>query len=121
MYKKTYNPCDKCKYSFSKQNEVSGMCKICEFKNYIQAEEQGLLVRFPCKVGDKVFRCCFYSNRVDECKVSGLTQKADKSLKIRLTSGIHRGVFEITPKELGKTVFLTREDAEQALKERGSE
>lgn len=29
---KTFNPCDECKYSYSKQNQESNMCKICEFK-----------------------------------------------------------------------------------------
>ena len=29
--KQTYNPCDDCQYSYSKNNQESGMCKICEF------------------------------------------------------------------------------------------
>ena len=28
----TFNPCDECDYSFSKQNQESGMCRRCEFK-----------------------------------------------------------------------------------------
>ena len=31
-FKKTYNPCDECSYNFSKNNQESHMCKICEFK-----------------------------------------------------------------------------------------
>jgi membrane protease subunit (stomatin/prohibitin family) len=27
----TYNPCDDCRYSYSKNNQESRMCKICEF------------------------------------------------------------------------------------------
>ena len=27
----TYNPCDDCRYSYSKNGQESGMCKICEF------------------------------------------------------------------------------------------
>lgn len=34
-YKKTYNPCDDCQYSFSKNGQESNMCKICEFKELI--------------------------------------------------------------------------------------
>lgn len=26
------------------------MCKLCEFKSYVNLEEQGLLLRLPCKV-----------------------------------------------------------------------
>lgn len=32
---KTYNPCDDCRYSFSKNNQESEMCKICEFTYFI--------------------------------------------------------------------------------------
>lgn len=30
-YMKTYNPCDDCQYSYSKNNQESGWCKACEF------------------------------------------------------------------------------------------
>ena len=33
--KRTYNPCDECGYSYSKLNQESNQCKICEFKTYI--------------------------------------------------------------------------------------
>lgn len=29
--KQTYNPCDDCQYSYSRNGQESGMCKICEF------------------------------------------------------------------------------------------
>ena len=34
-YKNTYNPCDDCPYSFSKNNQESSMCKVCEFKQLL--------------------------------------------------------------------------------------
>lgn len=34
-YKKTYNPCDDCPHSFSKNNQESNTCKICEFKELL--------------------------------------------------------------------------------------
>lgn len=33
--KQTYNPCDDCQYSYSKNNQESGMCKICELPYFI--------------------------------------------------------------------------------------
>ena len=36
-YKRTYNPCDDCPYSYSKNNQDSGMCKICEFKELLDS------------------------------------------------------------------------------------
>lgn len=74
----------------------------------INAEEQGLLVRMPCKVGDTVYE---------------LTE----GFSI-YKPGLHVYISEHTATELniynwarrgdfGKTVFLTREKAEKALKE----
>ena len=47
-YKRTYNPCDDCLHSFTKNNQESGVCEICEFKqsldqiNRLQAENESL-------------------------------------------------------------------------------
>lgn len=67
------------------------------------------------RLGQACFHPCGYLNKVDECRVSSITQKADGSFKIRLTNLRGRWVFEITADEIGKTVFLTREEAEKAL------
>ena len=69
----------------------------------------------PCKLGDVFYKPVIFRNEVDECKVSLLRQRADGSWKIRLSSGIYKSVFEITPDRIGKTVFLTKEEAEEAL------
>ena len=47
MKRLTFNPCDECNYSYVKNNQISNVCKICEFKNYIDLEEQGLLLKLP--------------------------------------------------------------------------
>lgn len=39
MKRDIYNPCDDCQYGYSKQNQESAMCKICELKKYREAEE----------------------------------------------------------------------------------
>lgn len=75
-------------------------------------------VHLPCKVGKKFFRTIPWRNIVDECVVSSLTEKADKTWKIRLTSIVFRTTFEITINDIGETVFLTREEAEKALEEK---
>lgn len=31
-YEQIYNPCDECDYSYSKNNQETGMCKVCEFR-----------------------------------------------------------------------------------------
>ena len=72
------------------------------------------VVVLPCRLNQKMWVTDGFE--VNECKVSSLTQKADGSFKIRLTYFKYRSVFEITVDKIGKTVFLTREAAEQALK-----
>ena len=32
--KQTYNPCDDCQYSYTKNNQESRMCKICELEYF---------------------------------------------------------------------------------------
>ena len=48
--KQTYNPCDDCLYSYSKNNQESRMCKICEFtyfKDHRQSEWISVEDRLP--------------------------------------------------------------------------
>ena len=75
---------------------------------------EGVIVP-PAKIGQTCFQPYFYRKDIDECRVSSITQKADGSFKIRLTNLQEKWVFEITPDEIGKTIFLTREEAEKAL------
>lgn len=39
-FNETYNPCDECDYSYSKNNQETGMCKICEFNKLLQEPER---------------------------------------------------------------------------------
>ena len=63
-YKETFNPCDECNYSYSKLNEVSSMCKICEFNEYLVKDRDGRLVELPCKPGSTVY---VIENNTDVC------------------------------------------------------
>lgn len=68
---------------------------------YEDVEKQGLLVKLPCKVGDTVYQTD--GIRIYESKIKNI---------IYDTTGI-----AFNERALGKTIFLTREEAEQALKE----
>ena len=82
-------------------------------QNLIDAEEQGLLLKLPCKVGDKVYRFCGAKGRkyVDWRTVSNMTYRLNHN------GDIVWEIFTTTTDVLGKTVFLTREEAETRLKE----
>ena len=93
--------------------------------DYEDAEEQGLLIRLPCKVGDTVYKLwyepCHHGNDTpDSWECSGCEDKCD----------LKKAVFEFSVpclewilqhmKYFGSRVwFLTREEAEKALAEKG--
>ena len=69
-----------------------------ELKSYKEAEEQGLLVKLPCKVGTE-----FYY-------ILGIPNK--------MPCTIDKCVFELSDvHKIGESLFLTREEAEKKLKE----
>ncbi|MBO5700919.1 MAG: hypothetical protein J6S71_00610 [Clostridia bacterium] len=72
----------------------------------------------PVRLGQTCFEPCYYLNKADECRVSSIMQKADGTLKIRFTNLRSKWVFEMVEEDIGKHIFLTIEEAEQALKER---
>ena len=78
-----------------------------------EAEEQGLLVRLPCKVGDTV-----WSRDVEPWTVVSVEWFSKKVTQLHCKSPVTgRGMtFSVGKRSLGKTVFLTREEAEAALK-----
>lgn len=56
-----------------------------------------------------------------EVKAEICKEFADKTWKIRLTSGVFRTTFEITINDIGKTIFFTRKEADKTLKEKNNE
>ena len=108
-----------------------------ELKAYQDAEEQGLLFKLPCKEvyeksGDTVW--LIYDYEVTECIHCGAGFGADGIITISLAADDKIFPYRtpdpehdldptdwctnytgVTPNDFGKTVFLTREEAEAAL------
>lgn len=85
---------------------------------YEDLEEQGLLVRLPCKVGDTVYVPT--RNFVSELRITLVsidTNDMAMYFSWLLNSGIYPNLDGFSGYELGKTVFLTREEAEKKLEE----
>ena len=81
----------------------------------IRAEEQGLLLKLPCKVGDYVYQLDRLNKKIMTQKVQDITlYMGRKSFSMQI-------VFETTgmcfQREFGTTVFLNKKEAMQALKE----
>lgn len=91
-----------------------------KLKDYEDAEEQGLLLRLPCKVGDTVYFA--HHGRVISSEVLSVKYHAEAEnygvfIRERLTVDVEGISAEIDFCDIGKTVFLTREEAEAKLKE----
>lgn len=78
----------------------------------------------PCKVGETVYKVVG-DKRVKkpyECNVVGVWVSADDERNdahlVRYVSGVFDCSFSVPWTEFGKTVFLTKEQAERALAER---
>lgn len=91
-----------------------------ELRDYRDAEEQGLLLRFPCKVGSTLYQPI--SNRINEYKVIGLffdITRNEWMYEVAYQIGLEWYKTTCDFDNINKTVFLTKEEAEQALKQMG--
>lgn len=93
---------------------------------YEDLEEQGRLIKLPCKVGDTVYcifnrytKCTFSNEEFDEyscqgCKYECVSKKENYVQDMRAYS---LDWIVTNLKNFGKTVFLTKSEAEAKLKE----
>lgn len=81
-----------------------------ELKSYKDLDEQGLLVRLPCKVGDSVFIIVG-----KDISRQGIRKIEISDNSIIFKTNRQKRIFNVA--EFGKTVFLAREDAEKKLEE----
>lgn len=93
---------------FTGQTDITALCrdlipKMKELKRYEDLEYDGRLLELPCKVGDTVY--------VINTLLSG------KKLIGQLEADVFFIALCMMEKRFGKTVFLTQEAAEAALKE----
>ena len=144
-----------CKYDSYKciDQEEDGGCQYCEhFSNilkklhdYEYAEEQGLLLRLPCKVGDMVWllqekckhagannepwgNCNQYWDNVSKKGMWGCAGKDDqgnslicekKEMELYARQMEYTLFLYIPNIVFGKNLFLTKAEAEKALEEMG--
>ena len=91
---------------------------------YEDLEEQGLLVKLPCKVGDTIWDNDFGYPEPYEIKAysygycdSYVESYAEEEIMIYYENSIGSITGAFPMSEIGKTVFLTREEAETKLEE----
>lgn len=120
-----YNDAEKFDSNDSVENYMKANCIKCaeeheqlaewleELKSYKDLEEQGLLVRLPCKVGDTMYDIVGKPLRIVEHKVDAF--HIDKK-------GFHLQIINgVLEKKQEAKVYFSREEAEKKLDEMKNE
>lgn len=92
--------------------QVSCNCAVTytRLRELAQADKEGRLVVLPCKVGDTVY--FVFEGKVHDVRVQGIPLGRNNELILNF------GGYPVQyawGSEIGKTVFLTREEAQKAL------
>lgn len=105
--------------------DINYDCSECELEkvlrklaDYEDLEEQGLLVRLQCKVGAEVFVIFPRDSHYTKCQIKKIEIRPTIFGKIcYFAEPVEQrgGCFRYFDNEFGKTIFLTREEAEKKL------
>lgn len=85
---------------------------------YEDAEEQGLLLHPKCKPGDIVWEIHKERHIISEFEIGSIHYDINHNFHYiwkECRNGIYKRLDGFWEEEIGKTVFLTREEAEKAL------
>ena len=80
-------------------------------RELLRAEKDGRLVVLPCKVGDTIYRCGDPIKKIYEWQIAYVEVYEDETVFVDDSDNT------FVEADIGKTVFLTREEAERALEE----
>jgi len=99
-------------------NKIPKLLK--QLKAYKDAEKQGLLLRLPCKIGTTVYsidrQIWIDEKGCKDCVYYAVDGSCDYEEEHPACTKVYETKFKFNMcDEFGKTVFLTREEAEQAL------
>lgn len=88
--------------------DLESLCSYTRLRELAEADKEGRLVVLPCKVGDTVYFALL--GRIIEKQVFSIVSFSNST---RIYCGGTSEYFR--PEDIGKTFFLTREEAEKAL------
>jgi hypothetical protein len=81
------------------------------------ADQEGNVIVLPCKVGHRVFALLDTDKHISECEVTQIGLGNEIGFVGLEPIGARGREYGVSLKGFGKTVFLTREEAEKALAE----
>lgn len=90
--------------------DLESLCNYTRLRELAEADKDGRVVVLPCKVGDTVYFALF--GRIIEKQVFSIVSFSKST---RIYCGGTSEYFR--PEDIGKTFFLTSEEAEKALQE----
>lgn len=88
--------------------DLESICSYARLRELAEADKDGRLVVLPCKMGDTVYFALL--GRIIEKQVFSIVSFSNST---RIYCGGTSEYFR--PEDIGKTFFLTREEAEKAL------
>mgnify|MGYP000064253904 FL=1 len=98
-----------------------GYVVVDRLASYEDLEEQGLLVRLPCKVGDTVYRVNAGAKQpiipMTVSEIHFLCYKNERAVRFDAIGKEDMGESCYRLEDIGRIVFLTREEAEKKLEE----
>ena len=98
--------------------DLESLCSYTRLRELVEADRDGRLMVLPCKVGQRVFALLDTDKHISECEVKQIGM-GNKIGFIGLEPIGARGrEYGVALNGFGKTIFLTREEAEKALEAR---
>lgn len=105
-----------------KETDMKDRCEYCyeatqKLAHYEDLEEQGRLIELPCKIGDTVYvvEDWGYRKEIKEREIGVITLKGINDFSKEFWEDVYGGIFG-NFSDIGKTVFITKAEAEAALK-----
>ena len=102
-------------YDMQETNEDLAQCTlltnedVLKYRQWKEAEEQGLLLRLPCKVGDTIYLVDFEEKTFDEATVNSI------EIDTRDNRVLINSDYEVGTWSEDNHVFYSKEEAEQAI------
>ena len=95
--------------------DLESLCNYTRLRELAEADKDGRLVVLPCKVGDKVWANLDGMRHPRECVIEFVNIGSHVTTIVFSTVDGLREQYGVNHSSFGKTVFLTREEAEKAL------
>lgn len=95
--------------------DLESFCNYTRLRELAEANKDGRVVVLPCKVGQRVFALLDTDKHLSECEVKQIGLSNEIGFVGIEPIGARGREYGVSINGFGKTVFLTREEAEKAL------